>query len=76
MMVKAMDVNTMGIQDGYYTWYSKRGIDNVYKLGTDLNKVIKFFGDEYEKYSPDEKGTNWFGELQDELVKKNVRLPI
>jgi len=75
MIVKAIDVNTMGIQDGYYTWFSKRGIDNVFKLGTDLNKVIKFFGDEYEKYSPDDKSTNWFGELAEELNKKGVRLP-
>lgn len=73
LVQQAINTRVMGIRDGHYIWYSKADIPNVYKISTDYDKVIKFFLDEFTKYSPKSDVTNWYAELLSEVSNQNVR---
>lgn len=74
LMRQAVNTNIFSVRNGSYIWHSKKGIENVYELGTKENSIIKFFQDEYNIYDPDNDQENWYGELINELKMKGVRI--
>jgi hypothetical protein len=71
---QALDMNIIGSSAGTYTWYSKKDYPNVYNLGSNYNKVLKFFSDEELKYDEDSPEGNWYYELIKELKVKGVQI--
>jgi hypothetical protein len=71
---QAINSNVIGISGGNYTWHSKKGVDNLYNLGTKHSNVIKLFTGEFMKYDPDSDQENWYGDLITELRQKSIRI--
>lgn len=74
ILQQAVNYDIITPVDGYYVWHSKYEQANLYKLGTDRNKVIQFFIKEKSKASGDTEITNWYTELEKELLERGARL--
>lgn len=75
LIQQAINTNVMSIREGHYVWHSKSGIPNVYKISTNLEKVVNFFLAEYGKYDEaDENADNWYKELLTEVKNKGIKV--
>lgn len=74
LIKQATDTNIIGTSGGSFTWYSKKGQDHVYDLGTSYSKLLKFFVDEELKYNRESPEGNWYHELIQELKTKGVQI--
>lgn len=54
-------------------WPNKKGIDNLYDLGTNMKKIERMFFEQLELYDPSIDADNWFADLERELKMKGVR---
>ncbi len=73
LLKQAVNVNVMGIKSGHYIWYSKKGIDNLFDLGSNEAKVYKLFYDEFIKYGEEDVVENIYKDLLEELKYKGVK---
>lgn len=71
---QALNNNIMAIKSGHYTWYSKKGIDNLYDLGTKEERIINMFLTEYQRYDEKNNEENHYADLERELRNKGVRI--
>lgn len=75
LLQQAINTKVISINSGWYIWHSKYEQPNLYKLNTNLDKVVQFFIDEKSRYNPKATDTiNSYGDLVQELTEKNVRL--
>lgn len=71
---QAINTGTITFRDGNYIWHSKSNQPALYKITSDYDKLIAFFTREYNNFNPTDKETsNWFNELKNELLNKDVR---
>lgn len=54
-------------------WPNKRGMDNLYDLGTNTRKIEQMFFEQLELYDPGIDAENWYNDLVTELKLKGVR---
>jgi len=73
LLKQAVNVNVMGIKSGHYLWYSKKGIDNLFDLGSNETKVYKLIYDEFIKYGEEDVVENLYKDLLEELKYKGVK---
>lgn len=74
LIQQAINTNIVSVKDGYYIWHSKFDTPNAYKF-SDENKFINFIKKDYETYNPKDKDVqNWYADLKNELIAKNVWL--
>lgn len=74
LIQQALNTNIMSLKAGEYIWHSKKGIDNLYNLGSNVNSVHKLFLSEFNKYQGTDDVDNWYNELLKELKTKGVKL--
>lgn len=71
LVAQAINVNVIGIRDGFYLWHSKVG-SNMHKHTT-YDSLVSSLQREYSTYNPkDNEVTNWFKDLVEELQLKGV----
>ncbi len=71
---QAINTGTISFRDGNYIWHSKSNQPALYKITSDYDKLIAFFTREFNNFNPTDKETsNWFDELKNELINKDVR---
>lgn len=71
LVAQAVNVNVIGIRDGFYLWHSKVG-SNMHKHTT-YDSLVSSLQREYSTYNPkDNEVTNWFKDLVEELQLKGV----
>lgn len=71
---QALNTGVISFRDGNYIWHSKSNQPALYKITSDYDKLIAFFTREYNNFNPTDKETsNWFNELKNELINKDVR---
>jgi hypothetical protein len=63
--------NVFHAGDGYINWVEHIQDANVGTF-SDMNKLRSFLLDEYKKYSPKSKTTNWYGVLVNQLKERNL----
>lgn len=54
-------------------WPNKKGMDNLFDLGTNMNKIEKMFLEQFNLYDPGIDSENWFKDLENELKMKSVK---
>ena len=74
LIQQALNSNIMSTKAGEYIWHAKKGIDNLYNLGSSKKQVVKLFEAEFDKYQGDDDIENWYKDLLDELKTKGVKL--
>lgn len=74
LLKQATNNNVISLKNGRHIWHSKKGIENIYDLGTKRDKVLKLFYDEFIKFDEDINAENWYGELVEELKTKGIKL--
>lgn len=72
LVQQALNYHIIGHRDNEFIWHSKAGSPDVYKLGSNYERMIAFFLKEYNTYNPKSDITNWYKELLEELKVKNV----
>jgi hypothetical protein len=71
---QALNTGVISFRDGNYIWHSKSNQPALYKFTSDYGKLIAFFVREYNNFNPtDVETSNWFNELKNELINKDVR---
>jgi hypothetical protein len=71
---QAINTGVITFRDGNYIWHSKSNQPALYKITSDYDKLIAFFTREFNNFNPTDKETsNWFDELKNELINKDVR---
>jgi len=71
---QSINTGVITFRDGNYIWHSKSNQPALYKFTSDYDKLISFFIREYNNYNPtDLETSNWFNELKNELINKDVR---
>lgn len=72
LIQQAVNVNVIGIRDGFYVWHSKAGTPNMYKH-SDYDKFVSLIQQEYNNYNPDDRTiNNWYRDLLDEVLAKGI----
>jgi hypothetical protein len=71
---QAINTRVFYIAGGQYFWTSKKGIANLYKLGTNIRSIYNMFAQEKLTYNEGSGQENIYGDLIDELKHKGVRL--
>lgn len=74
LIQQAVNTHLMSVKSGNYIWHSKKGIDNLYNLGSKYSAVVQLFQTEFDKYDPEEEGENWYASLIEELQTKSVKI--
>lgn len=72
LLKQAVFNGIMNVQGGIYYWRSKKGIDHLYNLGTDIDRIENTFLNEHEKFDEDLPEANLFADLRDELISRKV----
>lgn len=70
----AVDKNIIQIRNGNFIWPSKKGIQNLYNLGTKEGAILNMFYAEMQAYNPDLPAENFYGDLIVELKHREVKL--
>jgi hypothetical protein len=74
VLKQAVNSNAMSISSGEYLWHSKKGVQNLYNLGSRYDKILKLFMDEFEKYTINSEQDNLYGDLVAELKTRGIRI--
>lgn len=74
LIQQAINTHIMSVKSGNYVWHSKKGMDNLYNLGSKYSAIVQLFQTEFDKYDPEEGVENWYGSLIEELQTKNVKI--
>lgn len=59
--------------DRHIMWPNKKGMPNLFDLGTNMKKIEKMFFEQFTLYEPEIDADNWFKDLETELRIKGVR---
>lgn len=63
------------VRERKFLWPSQKSKPNIYDLGHEFDKVVNFFVQEYVNYNPDdEETTNYYNEIRNELLNKDVKI--
>jgi hypothetical protein len=74
LVQQALNVNVLNISNGEYIWHSKAGTPNLYKIGTDHDKIVNMFLRDYETYnSEDTEVNNLYKDLFTEVSNKGIK---
>lgn len=74
LVQQALNSHVIDIRDGYYVWFSKSDVDNLYKH-RDLNHLVNLLVTEFDTYNPKDKEiTNFYRDLIDELKIKGIKI--
>lgn len=73
LLKQAVNSHVMSLKSGHFIWHSKKGIDNLFDLGSNEQKVWKLFYDEFIKYAEEDVAENHYKDLLDELKYKGVK---
>lgn len=71
---QALNTRVISIAGGSFIWHSKKGIQNLYNLGTKESTILNMFYTEMQVYDPSLKADNFYGDLINELLGKGVKL--
>lgn len=71
---QALNTRVISVANGSFIWHSKKGITNLYNLGTKMNNVLIMFYTEMLKYDPTLNADNFYGDLVQELMGKGIKL--
>lgn len=71
---QAINTNVIYIKNGNYFWPNKKGIENLYNLGTKKAAILRMFYDEMQTYDKSAQVENFYGDLIRELQLKGVKL--
>ena len=74
VLQQAVNNNVLRLNAGHYIWPAKKGIQNVYDLGTKKDSVIKFFLEQYNMYVLDEDADNYYKDIIRQLSNAGVKL--
>ena len=73
LVKQAFNANVISNVGGSMFWRSKKSIENLYKLGTNIGKIETMFYNELLRYDPMSEEDNWYIELVNELESKGVK---
>lgn len=71
---QAINTRVISVANGSFIWHSKKGVQNLYNLGTKEANILAMFYTEMLKYDPGLKADNFYGDLVAELLGKGVRM--
>lgn len=75
LVQQAINNGIIIVRETKFLWPSQKSKPNIYDLGHDYDKVVNFFAQEYVNYNPDdEETTNYYNELRNELLNKEVKI--
>lgn len=75
LVQQAVNNGIIIVRETKFLWPSQKSKPNIYDLGHEYNKVVNFFAQEYVNYNPDdEETTNYYNELRNELLNKEVKI--
>ena len=68
----AIDRRIIVVDNRKYKWLSQKGVKNVFDQGYDKEKMINFFLNQFSDYDEDLEDTNWWEELEKEVLEKGI----
>jgi len=70
LVQQAINLNIIGVRDGFYVWHSKSSQDNIYKHTT-YDALVSTIQREFLNYNPTETDiSNWYKDLLEEVKNK------
>lgn len=72
LLKQSVNNGVINVSGGIHYWRSKKGIDHLYTLGTDLDKIESMFHNEFQKFDESLPEPNLYADLIDELRTRKV----